>query len=134
MRLSVLAIVAVCLSTSSAIAQESAIEAGETAFRKCLTCHKVGEDAPNSLGPVLNDVLGRQAGTYPGYNYSQAMIDAGRNGLVWTSETLSRFIASPRKALPGNHMTFAGVRNAEERANLLAYLRTLSSGYVPPDK
>ena len=134
MRLSIFAFAILCLTTGSAVAQETAIEKGEAYFRRCLACHRVGDDAANTVGPVLNDVLGRQAGTYPGYYYSEVMIDAGENGLIWTAQTFSKFIASPRKFLPGNKMTFAGVRNAEDRANLIAYLRTLSPGYVPPDK
>ena len=134
MRLSVLAIVMLCLVGGSAVAQETAVEAGEAQFRKCLSCHKVGADAFNTIGPVLNEVLGRQAGTYPNFNYSQVMVEAGQEGLVWTADTMNTFLASPRKFLPGNKMTFAGMRSAEDRSNLIAYLRTLSPGYVPPVK
>jgi len=131
---SVFAVAALCAGMGGAVAQETAVEAGEAAFRRCQPCHRVGEDAPNTIGPVLNDVLGRQAGTYPNYVYSQAMSDAGRSGLVWTVETLSQFVASPKKFLPGNKMALAGMRNAEDRRNLVAYLRALSPGYVPPAK
>src|SRR5687768_14055783 len=110
MRLSTLAIAVLCFGTGSAFAQESAVEAGEAAFRRCLPCHNVGDGAANMMGPVLNDVFGRQAGVYPGYTYSQAMVGAGQDGLVWTNETMDRFIASPRKVLPGNKMAFIGVR------------------------
>ena len=134
MRLSVLAIATLCLATGAAVAQDNPVEDGEAYFRRCVPCHKVGEEAANTIGPVLNDVLGRQAGTYPGFFYSQAMIEAGAAGLVWTADTLSTFLASPRKALPGNKMSFAGARNAEDRAKVIAYLRTLSPGYVPPVK
>jgi cytochrome c2 len=122
------------LAAASALAQETAIERGEAEFRKCLACHKVGEGAFNTIGPVLNDVLGRQAGTFPNFIYSQVMVDAGEAGLVWTADTMSMFLAAPRKFLPGNKMTFAGMRNAQDRSNLIAYLRTLSPGYVPPTK
>lgn len=134
MRVSGLAIAMLCLATSDAIAQETAIEEGEAFFRRCLPCHQVGEGAANTLGPVLNDVLGRQAGTYPGYSYSQAMVDAGQGGLTWTADSLNAFLASPRKFLPGNKMTFAGARDAEDRVNVIAYLRSLSPDYVPPTK
>jgi cytochrome c len=132
--LSVPAIVTLCLATGSAIAQETAVEAGAFVYRRCLPCHQVGEGAANTMGPVLNDVLGRQAGTYPNFTYSQAITDAGQNGLIWTTETLSQFIASPKKVLPGNKMAFIGVRDDEDRSNIVAYLRSLSPGYVPPAK
>jgi cytochrome c2 len=135
MRLSVVAFAALTM-TGIALAQEdeTPVERGEAQFRKCMACHNIGEGAANKIGPVLNDVLGRRAGTYPGFFYSEAMVDAGEDGLVWTVDSLNQWIAAPRKFLPGTKMTVAGIRSAEDRANLIAYLRTLSPGYVPPEK
>jgi cytochrome c2 len=122
------------MTVGAAAQEETAVERGEAQFRKCMACHNVGEGAANKIGPVLNDVLGREAGTYPGFFYSPAMVEAGEGGLVWTVDTLNQWIATPKKFIPGTKMTFAGIRSDEDRADIIAYLRTLSPGYVPPVK
>jgi cytochrome c len=129
---SIVAIVVLSLTIGLSCAQEPDLDAGASEARKCMACHNAGEGATNKIGPVLNDVFGRRAGTYPGFSYSNVMIDAGKMGLVWTAETISDFIAAPRDFLPGTKMTFAGERDDEDRANLIAYLRTFSPDYVPP--
>jgi cytochrome c len=85
------------------------------------------------MGPHLNDVVGRQAGTGEGFNYSRAMVEAGENGLIWTPETLSPFLESPREHVPGTKMAFGGVKDEAERANIIAYLLTFSPDYVADD-
>lgn len=110
------------------------LEAGEAAFRKCTACHAIGEGAAHKLGPVLNDVLGRTAGTAEGYAYSQSMIGAGTAGLVWTPQTLDQFLSKPREFIVGTKMTFAGIANEAERENIIAYLMTFSPGYEAPPK
>lgn len=70
-------------------------EAGEDVFRKCAACHKVGPEARNAVGPVLNGVIGRPAGTAPDYSYSDLNKAAGGNGLVWTEETIFAYLADP---------------------------------------
>ena len=127
-----LPVVAMLLASGpqSATAQDAV--AGEAAFRKCLACHAVGEAAAHKIGPVLNGVVGRAAATQEGFYYSSFMTAAGADGLVWTEQALSLFLANPREFLPGTSMTFAGVRNEAERANIIAYLTTLSPDYVPP--
>jgi cytochrome c2 len=88
MRAFVVAAVALtCLTPQIATAEDAA--AGETVFKRCASCHAVGEDAKNKVGPHLNDLFGRQAGTVEGFKYSQPMIDAGAGGLIWTPETSS---------------------------------------------
>jgi cytochrome c len=106
-------------------------EAGKNEFKKCMACHAVGEGAKNRVGPVLNDVFGRVAGTFEGYKYSKAMIDAGAAGLVWTAETLSPYLLKPKDYVPGTKMAFAGMADQVAIDNLLAYLVTLSPTYVP---
>lgn len=115
------AAVAVVL-TSGAMAQDAA--EGEKVFKKCMACHAVGDGAKNKVGPVLNGVVGRTAGTYEGFNYSQAMKDAGAGGLVWTEEELSKYLENPKELIKGNKMAFAGIKKEEERANLIAFLKT----------
>jgi cytochrome c2 len=109
------------------------IDAGETQFKKCTACHAVGEGAKNRVGPVLNDVFGRVAGTYPDFKYSDAMIAAGVGGVIWTEETLSTYLKKPRDFVPGTKMAFAGMPNQADIDNLLAYLITLSPDYVPAE-
>lgn len=107
--------------------------AGETVFKKCAACHAVGEGAKNKVGPHLNDVLGRTAGTLEGFKYSPAMIKAGEEGLVWTPETLAEFLAKPKDFVKGTKMAFGGLPNPDDAANVIAYLQTFSPDYVPAE-
>jgi len=97
---------------------------GEKFFRRCQACHMVGENAKPRVGPPLNDIIGRQAGTYEGFRYSSAMQEAGENGLVWNAETISAYLEKPKEYIPGNRMAYPGVRKAEDRQNVIAYLKT----------
>lgn len=94
--------------------------AGEVAFKVCRTCHQIGESARNFVGPELNGVVGRKAGTVPGYNYS----DANKNsGLTWDEATLTKYLHSPREVVPGTKMAFPGLTRDSDIANVIAYLR-----------
>ena len=97
---------------------------GEKVFRKCQACHEVGEDAKAKTGPVLNGVIGRTAGTWDDYKYSDEMKAAGAEGLVWDQESLAAFLEKPRDYVKGTKMTFAGLRKDSERADVIAYLAT----------
>jgi cytochrome c len=95
-------------------------EAGAVVFRKCLACHKVGPDAKNGIGPVLNGVVGRPAAAYPGYSYSAA----NRNsGLTWDDVTLTLYLHAPRKLVPGTKMSFPGIVKNQDIADVIAYLK-----------
>ncbi|ETX27945.1 c-type cytochrome [Roseivivax isoporae] len=120
------ATVALALPAGAALAQDGDAEAGENVFRKCQACHQVGEDAQNRVGPVLNGVVGRTAGTLEGYNYSDAMVAKGEEGLVWDVESLSAYLENPRDYVNGTKMSFAGLRKEEERADVIAYLSQFS--------
>ena len=123
--LKVAASAAVLLATpAAALAQDAA--AGEKVFARCKACHMVGENAKNRVGPELNDLFGRTAGTVEGFRYSKAMTEAGAGGLVWTEETVAEFVADPRGFVKGTRMVFAGLKKEEDVANLLAYLKTFS--------
>jgi cytochrome c len=132
MKLLAIAGLALVLSSGAASAQGDAA-AGEVLFKKCAICHAVGEGAKNKVGPVLNGVFGRAAGTYEGFNYSQAMKDKGAGGLVWTPETLAQFIHKPKDFVPGTRMVFLGLPEQADVDNLIAYLQTFSPDYVPGD-
>jgi cytochrome c len=100
------------------------VVAGKTAFGiNCASCHSVAPGA-NGMGPSLAGVVGRKAGTAPGYDYSTAMSNAD---LVWTLENISKHIEKPRELIPGNRMgnLFLGLQNAKQRADVVAYLQTL---------
>jgi cytochrome c len=109
--------VVVAASTGDAVAQDLA--AGETAFRKCQICHDVGEAAKNKLGPELNGLDGRKAGTVEGYAYS----DADKNsGIVWSEASFKDYLENPQEKMPGTKMILS-VKNEKELADLWAYLK-----------
>ncbi|MGE3293458.1 MAG: cytochrome c family protein [Geminicoccaceae bacterium] len=116
----VLASVAVVVGfTGAASAQDAA--AGEKVFSKCKACHVI-DAATNRVGPSLHGIIGRQAGTVEGYKYSEAMIQHGKDGLVWSNENLDKYLADPKGFVPKNKMAFPGLKNAEDRANVIAYI------------
>ncbi|HEY5808892.1 MAG TPA: cytochrome c family protein [Povalibacter sp.] len=94
--------------------------AGATVFAQCSACHAVGAGAQNNVGPVLNGVVGRPAGTYPSYRYSSAM---KRSGLTWDEPTLRQYLQGPDKLVPGSKMVFPGLTSDADLANLIAYLK-----------
>lgn len=94
--------------------------AGALVLKRCMACHKVGPDAENSVGPTLNGIVGRAAGTVPGYSYSSA---TRNSGLVWDEPTLTVYLRAPRKLIPGTKMTFAGLKKNQEIADVIAYLK-----------
>jgi cytochrome c len=104
----------------------SDVERGEKVFRKCRSCHQVGANAKVKVGPPLNNVFGRVAGTYEGAKYSNAMKEAGANGLVWTEEILDQYLSKPRGLILTTNMTFSGLKKAQDRSDVLAYLKTFS--------
>ncbi|MFY9239174.1 MAG: c-type cytochrome, partial [Roseovarius sp.] len=100
--------------------------AGAEVFRKCSGCHQIGQGAEDKIGPHLNGIFGRPAATHDGYRYSKSMARAGDDGLIWTAETLDAYIDNPRALVSKTRMSFRGVKDANDRANVLAYLRTFS--------
>jgi cytochrome c len=94
-------------------------EAGAKVFKKCQACHAVGEGAKNKVGPELNGLFGRPAGSVPDYSYS----DANKNsGIVWTKEVFAEYIKNPRGYLPGTKMSFVGLKKDKEIEDVTAYL------------
>ncbi|MEE4118089.1 MAG: c-type cytochrome [Paracoccaceae bacterium] len=114
------------VETAAAEPDPALVAQGEAAFRQCQACHQIGEGAANRVGPHLNDVMGRTAGSLDGFRYSPVMAEAGEGGLVWTSETLHDFLANPRDYLRGTKMSFAGFRDESDIAAVTAYVSTFS--------
>ena len=99
---------------------------GKSLYQECKRCHQAGRGAKHRIGPHLNDVFGRRAGSLADFRYSRAMKNAGAGGLVWSDTTLDAFVANPGKTVPHSRMSFAGMPAAADRADLLAWLRTFS--------
>ena len=109
------------LGATLASAQDA--DNGAEVFKRCRACHDVGENAKNKVGPFLNGIIGRKAGTIEGFNYSDANKKAGSEGWVWTDEKMLEYLLNPRASMPGNKMAFAGIRDEQDRKDLIAYLK-----------
>jgi cytochrome c len=90
----------------------------------CAACHQIGPGAENRTGPQLNAIFGRPAGSVPGFAYSEGLLREGANGLVWTLEPLDAWLENPRFLVSHSHMSFAGLPDPRDRADILAFLRT----------
>ena len=121
MQVWVLGLLALALSTGTSPAQDAA--AGQQVFkRQCSPCHDTGANAKVKLGPPLNGVDGRKAGTLEGYNYSQANKSSG---ITWDEESFSKYIRAPMQVMPGTRMAFVGLKNDKDVADLWAYLKQI---------
>ena len=92
---------------------------GEKKFEECAACHKI-ERGENDMGPSLHGVFGRKAGTLADFRYSPAL---KRSGITWSAQTLDTFLADPQKVVPANRMPYAGLADASDRTDLIAYLQ-----------
>jgi cytochrome c len=110
--------IALMAATGAARAEGDAAR-GEKRFEECATCHTT-ERGVNNVGPSLNGVFERKAGEIADFRYSPAL---KKSGITWTPQTLDTFIADPQKQVPGNRMPFAGMPDAGDRADLIAYLQ-----------
>ncbi len=124
-----LALAAAILGASAA----SAVAAGDPAkgakiFKQCMACHRVGPGATALVGPPLNGVVGRKAGSIGSYAYSSAVKDSG---LTWDGATLTQWLHAPRALIPGTRMTFAGLTKDQDVADVIAYLKTFDAAGNP---
>ena len=99
---------------------------GEAVFAQCKTCHQIGKGAKNRIGPQLNLLFGRRAGSVEDFRYSKGLVRRGRDGMQWTFENLDAYIENPKALVSDTRMNFAGIGDAAQRADLLAYLRAFS--------
>ena len=121
--LSIIAFTAAAAFAGPAFAEGDAAN-GEKVFRKCKACHAV-EEGKNKVGPSLYDIVGRAPGSVEGYRYSKAMVEFGADN-VWDDATLSAYLEKPKDLVKGTKMAFAGLRKAEERDDVIAYLKQFS--------
>jgi len=106
------------------------VAAGATVSQKCQSCHNFANGGPNQTGPNLWGVIGRKPGTHPGFSYSSAMVDFGNKIGVWDYNHIYDFIHGPQAYLSGTKMGFVGLKQAQDRVNLIAWLRQQSSSPV----
>ena len=102
---------------------------GEAVFKKCAACHTIAQGGPNGIGPNLWAAMGKPHGHVAGFSYSDALKSVPGN---WDFEGMDKWLANPKKYAPGTKMTFAGLGNPEERANLIAYLNAQGSNLPLP--
>jgi cytochrome c len=118
MRIAFVVNLALVLGPAAVNAQDAAN--GEKVFAQCRACHQIGPTAKNAVGPVLNGVIGRKAGTVEGYNYSPANKNSG---LTWDEATFTEYIKNPKAKVPGTKMVYAGLKDEKRIADLIAYLK-----------
>jgi len=99
---------------------------GQEVYKKCSSCHMVGAEARNRVGPVLNNVLDARAAGVADFKFSKALKDAANEGLHWTHEKLDGFLENPKASVPGTKMSFRGLKERQDRTDLIAYLATFS--------
>jgi cytochrome c len=121
----IVTIAALVVTAGGALAQGDAA-LGKVVFEdRCTSCHSVGDEAAKNA-PGLNNLIGRPAASVEGFEYSDAMVEAGQAGVVWDIGTLSKFITKPRSVVNGSSMSFTGLRNPDDVANVIAFLATFS--------
>lgn len=123
----IICIVAVCFAqAASANHADGDAKRGEKVFKKCRSCHKVGDGATNRVGPQLNLLFQRPAGSIEGFKYSKSILRAAADGLIWDHDTLDIYLENPKSLISGTRMNFRGLKDARDRADVMAYLRQFS--------
>jgi cytochrome c len=111
--------IAILIASLSVPAMAQDAQKGKAVFNVCLACHTIGPGAQNKIGPELNGLDGRKAGTVPSFDYS----DANKNsGIVWNEETFEEYIKNPAAKVPGTKMIFPGIKNEQQENDLWAYI------------
>ena len=119
------ALAAIAVGTAAAPSMAQDVENGQSLYRQCRACHQVGAGAKNLVGPQLNGIVGRKAGTVDGFNYSEANKKAGADGLVWNEANLLKYLENPLQFMPGTKMAYAGLKDEADRKDVIAYLKSV---------
>lgn len=120
MKPNILILVVLAMMAGTPAWAQGDVAKGKKLFQRCRTCHAL-KPGTSKYGPSLRGLFGRKAGTAEGYNrYSPAMKESG---VAWNAETLDKFLAAPKKFIPGNRMPYPGLKEAADRADLIAYLK-----------
>ena len=114
--------IALAVGSATAGAATADVAHGEEVYNRCMACHALRADR---VGPHHCGLIGRRAGSVPGFAYSEAM---KKSKLTWNEKTLDRFLQNPMKVVPGTAMTYAGVPDAKDRRDLIAYLKHANDG------
>ena len=122
MKLSILTLLAIGLAAGTAWADGDAVK-GEQVFKKCMACHSATDNA-NKVGPSLLGVVGRKVASVEGFSYSDSMKEYGATGAVWDEATLSTYLENPKAVVAKTKMAFAGLKKEDERADLIAFLKS----------
>jgi cytochrome c len=125
MKQPVLAALFIVAGVGQSYAQDAT--AGEKVFVQCKACHQTGDKAKNGVGPVLNGLFGRKAGSVEGYNYSN---ENKNSGVTWDDATFMEYIKDPKAKIPGTKMIFAGIKDEQKIKDLIAYLHTFDKAPV----
>ncbi|MEI9964030.1 MAG: cytochrome c family protein [Caulobacteraceae bacterium] len=107
------------------------VNAGQAQSAKCASCHTFTKGGPNGTGPNQWNLVGRKPGSQPGFAYSSAMVDFGAKNPAWTYDQLYNFLKAPQSYISGTKMTFVGLKQPQDRINLIAWLRTQSDSPAP---
>ena len=114
---------ALAMAATPALAEGDA-EKGKKVFNKCKSCHAVGENAKNKIGPQLNGIIGAEIASVDGFKYSKAFLEKKDEGLVWDDAALDAYLTKPKDFIPKTKMSFAGLRKEQDREDVIAYLKT----------
>ena len=125
MKQTVLAALFIAAGLGQGYAQDAA--AGEKVFSVCKACHQAGDKAKNAVGPMLNGLFGRKAGSIEGYNYSN---ENKNSGVTWDDATFMEYIKDPKAKIPGTKMIFAGIKDEQKIKDLIAYLHTFDKAPI----
>src|SRR6266536_2298402 len=117
-------VIALSLFIGPGVACAQDVASGERTFSQCRACHQIGENAKNAVGPVLNGLFGRKAGSIEGYNYSQANKNSG---ITWDEATFREYIKDPKAKIPGTKMAFPGLKDPKQIDDVVAYLKQFDS-------
>lgn len=99
-------------------------EKGKKVYNKCKACHDIGEGAKNKVGPALTGIVGKGIASVEGFSYSDAFTAKKAEGFTWTEENLAAYLEKPKDFIPGNKMSFPGLKKEDEREDVIAYLKT----------